>query len=267
MSRNKIKMTIITVCLNCEQTIKRTIESVVNQLYDNIEYIIIDGDSKDLTCDIINHYKDKISFFCSEPDNGIYNAMNKGLKHSTGDFVYFLNSGDYLYDNKTVKNVVNSISNHPNFDIIYGDILHYRDNNAIRENCFRSDIFDFIIHGGINHQSLFAKRDVFVQVGFFDEKYKVFSDFDWCLKLLSKGDFKFLHINLPISYVLAGGYSDINAKRYCNELVEIIDKCITKKSMILYIIAKPRYILKISIYISYTPRILLFLLKNNFKFI
>ena len=92
------KITIITVCLNCEKTVEKTIQSVVSQSHEGIEYIIVDGQSSDGTLDIIQRCRSKISCLVSEKDSGIYNAMNKGLGLMTGDIVLFLNAGDYLYD-------------------------------------------------------------------------------------------------------------------------------------------------------------------------
>ena len=97
-----MKISIITVVKNAEKTIENTILSVLNQTYKNIELIIIDGVSTDGTLDIINKYKDKISYFISEPDTGVYNAMNKGIKAATGDIFYFLNANDSLYDDKVL---------------------------------------------------------------------------------------------------------------------------------------------------------------------
>src|SRR3989338_780018 len=101
-----MKVTIITVCKNAQDTIEETIKSVASQDYKDIEYLIIDGKSTDETLKIINKYKNKIDNIISEPDKGIYYAMNKGIKRSTGDLVYFLNSGDLFFDKNTVLNVV-----------------------------------------------------------------------------------------------------------------------------------------------------------------
>ena len=93
-----MKVSVICACYNAQNTIEDSILSVINQTYNNIEYIIIDGASADKTLEITEKYKDQISYFSSEPDTGIFNAMNKGIKASTGDIIYFLNSNDYLFD-------------------------------------------------------------------------------------------------------------------------------------------------------------------------
>ena len=96
------KISVVTVCYNAVETIEKTILSVINKTYQNIEYIIIDGASTDGTVDIINRYRDKIAYFVSEPDKGIYDAMNKGINAATGDWISFMNAGDTFYCNKTI---------------------------------------------------------------------------------------------------------------------------------------------------------------------
>jgi glycosyltransferase involved in cell wall biosynthesis len=106
MKMKEPKITIITVSRNSEQFLPETIESIINQSYANIEYIIIDGASTDSTIDIIKHYSENIDIWISEPDTGMYDAMNKGLERATGDYILVLNSDDLLMDNDTIKNIV-----------------------------------------------------------------------------------------------------------------------------------------------------------------
>ncbi|MCY1133837.1 glycosyltransferase family 2 protein [Bacteroides fragilis] len=113
-------VTIITVCYNAETTIEKTILNVINQTYADIEYIIIDGGSNDGTIEIINKYANKISYWMSEPDRGIYDAMNKGIKLAKGDWVSFMNSGDSFYSLDTVEDVVQFIREE--YDVIYGSV-------------------------------------------------------------------------------------------------------------------------------------------------
>jgi glycosyltransferase involved in cell wall biosynthesis len=103
------KISIITVCFNCEGLIERTIKSVIDQTYTNVQYIIIDGGSTDDTLNVIKRYEDSIDVLLSESDNGIYDAMNKGLNYATGDLVYFLNAGDYLCNNDVLRNVIEKL--------------------------------------------------------------------------------------------------------------------------------------------------------------
>ena len=103
------KITIVTVTYNCSKILKETLESCINQDYENVEYIIIDGASTDGTLDIINQHSENISFILSEPDKGIYDAMNKGIEHATGEWIFFLNAGDKFYSNKTLSDLFHNI--------------------------------------------------------------------------------------------------------------------------------------------------------------
>ena len=116
------KISVITVCYNADDTIEETIKSVIGQDYSNYEYIIIDGGSNDGTVKIIEKYKYKIAFFVSERDDGIYDAMNKGFNHTTGEWVIYVNSGDGFYNNKALSNLVGN-TNISNYDIVYGDAI------------------------------------------------------------------------------------------------------------------------------------------------
>ena len=123
-----MKISIITVVFNGKKTIKDTINSVLSQTYKNIEYIIIDGNSNDGTIEIIKSYGDKISHFISESDNGIYDAMNKGIKLSTGDIVGILNSDDFYIDNKVIAKVAKEF-NDKKVDSMYADLVYVKPEN------------------------------------------------------------------------------------------------------------------------------------------
>ena len=124
-----MKVSIITVCFNSEKYIQTAIESVLNQNYDDIEYIIIDGGSTDSTIEIIKSYKDKITTFISEPDKGIYDAMNKGLKLASGEIIATLNSDDLYIDNTILSTVVDSF-NKNKCEIVYGDLFYVKQDNT-----------------------------------------------------------------------------------------------------------------------------------------
>ena len=121
-----MKISIITVCYNSQETIKDTIESVINQSYDNIEYIIIDGNSNDNTCNIINSYSD-IDIFISENDKGIYDAINKGIKRASGEIIGLLHADDVFDNHQVIEKVISNFSS--NKDILYGDINYVKKNN------------------------------------------------------------------------------------------------------------------------------------------
>lgn len=200
---NNPKITIITVCYNAESTIERTIHSVINQSYGNIEYIIIDGASTDGTVDIINKYRNKITCFVSEPDKGIYDAMNKGIGCVTGDWVFFLNSDDYFYDDNVLCQVANKLSK--NNTIYYGNVIMMPLNKLKkgRYNKYKIGM------GNICHQSIFYPKVVF-------EKYKYNTDYklyaDWFLNILCMSDkeLRFNYFDIIICNYSTTGFSNLS---------------------------------------------------------
>ncbi len=180
-----MKITVITVCYNSVKTIEKTIRSVIAQNYDDLEYIIIDGGSVDGTLDIIEKYKDKISLYISEPDNGIYDAMNKGLERATGDIFAFLNGDDYYSDN--VLKGVNQYFETSNADLVSGNIYLCANGisrKAIFDKSNREKMFFETIYP---HPALFAKKELYIKYGGFDMSYQIAADIDWVMKVCLNG--------------------------------------------------------------------------------
>jgi glycosyltransferase involved in cell wall biosynthesis len=163
-----MKVSVICVCFNAQNTIEDSIKSVLNQTYQNIEYIVIDGASTDKTLEIIEKYKDKIDYFVSEPDSGIFNAMNKGIKAATGDILYFLNSNDYIFDEKVIEAVA-GFFNKTNSDIVFGNMSFIENNGIEKERRIYADVDKlFFINECVCHQGIFYKRAVFDKCGLYD---------------------------------------------------------------------------------------------------
>ena len=186
----KLKFSIITVCYNAQSTIEKTIQSVISQTYDNIEFIIIDGKSTDKTLDIINKYKEKIHVIISEKDKGIYDAMNKGIKNSTGDILYFLNADDRLYTTKTIDKINSVFIDNPQYEIIYGKAAFVNipkdfPKRFINRKFGYNSKLDLLIQSN-PQQCIFAKKQVFDKVGIFNTNYKICSDYDWFLRCFNK---------------------------------------------------------------------------------
>jgi glycosyltransferase involved in cell wall biosynthesis len=217
------KASIITVCFNSENVIEKTIKSVINQTYPNVEYILIDGKSTDNTMNIIKKYESSINIIISEKDNGTYDAMNKGAQVASGDLIYYLNSGDYLYDDFLLEKAVNEAEKNSFCEILYGDILYYDKDSSEYHHGPKNNIFE-IMSRGINHQSIFARKSAFEKCGYFDTKYKIFSDYDWLLRCLTKHNIKTYKIEIPIAYYLKGGLSDNYGEEYVYEKYEIFTK-------------------------------------------
>jgi len=202
------KISIITVSYNSERYIEDAIKSVLNQTYDNIEYIIIDGNSDDGTLEIIKKYHDKIDYIISEPDSGIYEAFNKGIKASSGDIIYFLNSDDYLYDETSVESIIKVFRDDNKLDIVYGNIV------IADEKCRYSHIFgrnmvldDFKKGYMPPHPGTFVRRGLFEKHGLFDEGYKICGDFEFMLKCFMHDSDKIKYINRTIAVFREGGKS------------------------------------------------------------
>lgn len=203
-----MKVTIITVCYNSAKTIEKTIQSVIAQGYDDLEYIIIDGGSQDGTLDIIRRYETNVTLLVSEPDYGIYDAMNKGIMHASGDIIGIINSDDW-YETGTVAKTVKYFENN-DVDVTYGRISVVDSNGEIR-NTKEQDLITIWFQMAVPHPSVFIKRDIYVKYGFFDTTYKIVADYELILRLYSKG-VKFGYINDVLAYFRKGGISQRQAR-------------------------------------------------------
>jgi len=227
------KITIITVVYNAEKTIEQTIKSVIAQSYPDIEYIIIDGKSDDGTIDIINKYRSKISLFISEEDNGIYDAMNKGINHSSGEILFFLNADDYLVDNEVIGEIIEKYRN-CNCDLLYGYVnIEYLINN---KPSFQKYAYEFTLENlrkGCQppHQGLFIKKQVFTESGLFDLNFKSASDFEFYCRIIDK-NYSHVYIDKLISIFKYGGTSSNFFSDY--ESIKIINKYFGKYYGMLY---------------------------------
>ena len=192
-----MKLSIITVCKNSEYSIERTIESVINQTFTDYEYIIIDGASTDRTLEIIKKYSDKTNKLISEPDNGIYDAMNKGVKMSEGEYLLFLNAGDYFVNKDVLMKV---FSMNPGEDIVYGDTLIIFKNKLIRKPASKKIFYFFMFFDTIPHQNVFIRRSVFDVVGMHDINYKIAGDYDFFLRAFFHHQIKTGYFPFSTSY-------------------------------------------------------------------
>lgn len=188
-----LKITVITVCYNAVGFIEDTILSVVNQTYDNIEYIIIDGGSTDGTVDLIRKYDDKIDCWVSEPDKGIYDAMNKGIKIATGDFINFMNAGDTFFSNAVISCLVPQIER--DSTIVYGDTMYVYSQGEKFIKPLSSD--NMLKRMFFNHQSSFSKSQTLKSM-LFDTSYKLSADYKYHYDVFKMGG-KFQYVPLVIA--------------------------------------------------------------------
>lgn len=196
-----IKVSIITVVRNGVRTIERTIKSVLNQTYHNIEYIIIDGASDDGTQRVIEKYADHIAYYVSEPDNGIYDAMNKGLFKVTGDVIGILNSDDW-YELNAVEIVVNAFA--PGVSVVAGQGM-ITNANTVRRSV-QHDIADIWYGMPIMHPATFVRKTVYERYGVFDTQYRIAADYDFFLRLFVN-KVEFCILDDVIVYFSEGGIS------------------------------------------------------------
>ena len=207
--KGPLKFSIITVTLNSASCIEKNITSVLSQSYPNTEHIIIDGGSSDGTVDIINNNRNDIAYFISEPDKGIYNAMNKGIKAATGDILFFLNSDDRFADNDVLADVADVFNKKPDTDIVFGNqIFKCMETKIFREQPPVVSRID-LAKKTIFHQSLFAKNKLFAITSGFSEENKVVSDYEWMIKVFLINKCSYLHIDRSISIVSAEGLSSV----------------------------------------------------------
>lgn len=207
---NKPAVSIITIVYNGIDTLQKTIDSIACQTYGNVEYIIVDGASNDGTIDLINNNKASISKYISEPDKGLYDAMNKGIGMATGDYLWFINSGDEIYNNTTIEQMMLGVDGDwP--EVIYGDTImidskgcelgerRLKPPSQLSANDFKNGML-------VSHQSILVSTKI---AQYYNVKYRFSADFEWCLQALMAAN-KIHNSNLILSKFLDGGLTKQN---------------------------------------------------------
>ena len=218
-------VSIITVVFNGEKTLENTLKSIFNQTYPNIECIVIDGASKDKTIDIIKQYETKINYWISEPDKGLYDAMNKGLRVATGNYVFFLNADDVFFRNDVLEKVLLFESN---ADVYYGDAMFIDENE--NELGVRSKVTPHKHPDNLNwkslkygmvvsHQAFIVKRSI---APLYNTKYKIASDIDWMINVLKNAS-SIINTHLIIAKFKTGGTSTKRQKLAWKERYDILN--------------------------------------------
>lgn len=217
------KFSIITVTYNAEAVLEDTIQSVISQTYRHVEYILIDGASKDGTLSIIDRYKDRITKIISEPDKGLYDAMNKGIAQATGDYLCFLNAGDSFHEDDTLQQIVHTITGNELPDVLYGEtalvnserhFLRMRRLSTPEVLTWKSFKQGMLVC----HQAFFAKTSLAEP---YDLQYRFSADFDWCIRVMKKA--RTLHnTHLTIIDYLDEGMTTQNRKASLKERFRIM---------------------------------------------
>lgn len=213
-----MKLSIITINRNNAAGLRKTMESVFAQTYNDFEYIVVDGASDDGSVEVVKEFEQKINpslqggdgegifTWLSEPDTGIYNAMNKGLKMCHGEYTLMLNSGDYLVDEHVIERIMPEIDG---ADIVQGNIVKVEDGKEVVCNGYGESEISFIdvMKNHFLHQASFCRRELFDTYGYFDESYKINGDTVFYAKCLGFGDATFKYVNQNIAYFDTTGIS------------------------------------------------------------
>jgi len=219
-----MKISIITVVWNNKETIKDAIDSVLNQTFKDIEYIIVDGASSDGTVDIVKSYEDKITKFISEPDCGLYDAMNKGIALATGDVVGILNSDDFYIDEFVIEKVV-KVFEEKEVDSMFADLVFVKSNDLEKtvryydsSRCF-PEKFKYALYPA--HPTFFVKKEIYDKYGYFKTDYKIAADFDIMARFLYSQRISFYYLNEVIIKMRVGGVSTSFSSIWINSLEQL----------------------------------------------
>lgn len=208
-----MKVSIVTVCYNSEKTIRDTIKSVLSQDYKNIEYIIVDGNSMDGTMGIIEEYKARISMVICEADDGIYDAMNKGISMCTGQIICLLNSDDIYSDKSVISNIVR-VFNKNDADCVFGDIYYVAsdDLTKIIRKWKTGEYYGMKNGWHAPNPAFFVKRNVYEQYGLFDISFDISADFEFMLRVVEKYKVKITYYSQYVVMMRVGGESNRSIK-------------------------------------------------------
>jgi len=220
--KGKDLISVITVTYNAVNFIEETIKSVINQTYKNIEFIVIDGGSTDGTIDIIKKYENQINYWISEPDKGIYDAMNKGINNAHGEWLNFLNAGDSFVDSEVLEKIF--MSNNNDATLIYGDIITIEENNGEKKPYYSILLEnDKSIRKGMKvcHQSIFYHKSI---IELYDTDLRLKSEWKHLIQITRKTSFRPKKFDLPIVYYRKGGIGakqlKLNQKEYREVFLE-----------------------------------------------
>lgn len=213
------KISIITINYNNKNGLQKTIKSVIGQIYSFFEFIVIDGGSTDGSVEVIEEYRDKIDYWISEKDNGIYNAMNKGIRHASGDYLNFMNSGDCFHDNKVLEHILPYLDK----DIVVGKYL--KNNQSVAWGFPKKEVtMADLYRGTLNHQATFFSSSLF-QNGLYDERFSIVSDWKFYIEQLVFHNCSFRNVDILVVDYDVNGIS-ASSVTYFKERDKVIDEMI-----------------------------------------
>lgn len=216
---------IISVCFKNPEDLELTLQSIIKQKCQDYQLIVIDGGSGELISQVIDKYKEYVSVFVSEPDNGVYDAMNKGAKEALGEYVIYMNSGDQFYDRDTLATVKKALVKQNNIAAVYGDtITDYGYKKLLCKSGEPSSFLDETFYSlSLSHQSIFVRRDLLTESPF-DLSFKVAADFSFLYTILRQYNASLIRIDKPVSIFATGGLSDIDKTILNNEIKKVYFK-------------------------------------------
>jgi len=216
----QFRISVITVCFNAAETIETTIRSVCAQTHSDVEYIVVDGGSTDATLSIVDRHAHKVARLISEKDDGIFDAMNKGIAVATGEIVYFLNADDFFVDERVLADVARAFQDDSSRAFVYGNvILKDEPGGALSfpAKAFKTRSISEFLHNSFCHQAVFARRLLFLQLGPFDPRYRYSADYEWIIRAFKRSRGKdFYFLERDIAYYSCRGRS--------NQYVEVTRK-------------------------------------------
>ena len=222
-----MKISIITVCYNSEKYIRSAIESVLNQTYKDIEYIVVDGGSKDTTLNIVKAYEPLFGgrmHWISEPDQGLYDAMNKGIKMSGGDVIGMLNSDDLFVNAEVIEEVISAFNNADDIEAVYADLYYVSqaDTSTIARKWITGIQKPFRTGWHPAHPTLYIKKDVYDKYGLFNLRYKLASDFEIMLRFIDRYKIKMIYLNEVLVSMRLGGTTNKSISNVFFQNIEIL---------------------------------------------
>jgi glycosyltransferase involved in cell wall biosynthesis len=248
-----LRVSVITPSFNSSSTIADTIKSVAEQSYSNIEYIIVDGNSSDRTVEIGRSFGDIVTKIISEPDSGLYDAINKGIKSSKGDIVGVLNADDFYNNNLVVEKVVDQFNNN-DVDAIFGDVLFVSQKDikkTVRYYSSEKFIPEKFKYGFMPaHPSFYVRRDLFDKLGYYKTDYKIASDYELLIRFIWKNKIRYKYLHMPFVSMRTGGISNQSLKSYLTLNKEIVRACRENGIYTNYLYIYPKYFLKVFEYIK-----------------
>ena len=227
-SQKKPLLSIITICYNIKDEIEKTCQSIVNQTWQDFEWIVVDGGSNDGTVDVLNKYRSRMNVFISERDKGVYNAMNKGIKLASGEWLSFMNGGDAYAANDVLEKVFKN--KEYDADVLYGNINEIYPDGRTEQSNYKTKIdLSFFTNHNINHQSSFIRRKLFDKYGIYDEEYKIASDWEKWIVFAENGC-NFKYVDVIIADFMCNGISSKQSSVLSSEHEKICAKYFVRQS-------------------------------------